>query len=142
MALVAPKPETRNPLPPGRFIVTLAPERVEDFTDWAAIYFPMQLVTLISAVPHDGKVHATFEVNAPDKVVWWSNLFGLPSNLTDAPRVVAPSVDRAQRAIEKPIETVQNAVEAVDWGSLLTFAALGLLLYWTLQSKGVSHAMR
>jgi hypothetical protein len=128
----------------GRYLIALDPERAEDFTDWASIYFPQQAVTLIAAVPHDGKVHFTFDVTKPDVVVWWANIFGLPSNLTDAPRVVAPSVDRVQRAIEKPIEAVRTAADATaaavtSLGPLIT---VGLLLLLYLETtKGRRHEL-
>jgi hypothetical protein len=143
MALVDPKRETRNPLPVGRFFVVLNPDRVQDFNDWAAIYAPKKLVSIIAshAAPSffgGSDQQVTFEVHKPDVAFWWANVFaGMPINLSESPRVVAPSVDRAQRAIERPIEAASSAASAASsaLASVGPLVVVGLLLYLYLQSE-------
>ena len=149
MALVAPKPELRNPLPAGQFFIHLDPERVQDFRDWVAIYTPKNLVRVI--LDHEkpaffgGTAHeVTFEVLQPNVAFWWINVFGPPQNLSEAPRVVAPSVDRVQTALEKPVKAVQDAAAAAAAAaeSIGPLVTVGLLLFLYLEfQKGRRHEL-
>jgi hypothetical protein len=149
MALVAPKPELRNPLPAGKYFIVLNPEHVQDFRDWVAIYTPRKIVSVLA--DHEapsffgGADHqVTFEVHQPNLAFWWHLVFGPPQNVSEAPRVVAPSVDRAQTALERPIEAASSAAAAAasaitSVGPLVTVGLL-LLLYLEL-TKGRRHGL-
>ena len=148
MALVAPTKETRNPLPVGRYLVSLEPERVPDFADWMALYVPRGMVKEVSRYDEPAwfgrsTEHVTFEVLQPGVALWWAVLFGPPLNLTDAPRVAVPSVDRTQRALERPVKVVQQAAEAIPAlvDSVAPWIVVGVALYLYSQLKGTRHAM-
>lgn len=150
MALVEPKRATANPLPVGRYFIVLNPDRVDDFNDWAALYAPKKLVTVLAqhAAPSffgGSDLQVTFEVHKPDVAFWWANVFaGMPFDLSNAPRVVAPSVDNVQRALERPIEAASSAASAAasaatSLGPLIT---VGLLLFLYLEfEKGRRHGL-
>jgi len=147
VALVAPQSETKNPLPVGRYLTTIRPERRSDFNDWLTLYGPRGFVVVIARTPLDDLEHITFDVARADVVIWWPNLFGPAMNLTNAPRVVVPNDDRVQKSLEKPVEVVKEGIKAAETGldilgqAAPLLIALGVLYFLSNPPKGIRHAM-
>jgi hypothetical protein len=145
MALVAPKIETRNPLPPGQFFVTLNPDRYVDFRDWLAIYESRGLARLVMDVPKPslfgGTDHdVTFEVLKPDVAFWWIHVFGPVANLTEATRVPDPVSDRINQGIEKASSAARGAADVAT--SIAPLVTVGLLLFLYFEiTKGRRHGL-
>lgn len=139
MALVVAPEERTNPLPIGRYFVTIESDHVRDFDVWLSFAGPRVSVQARAPKPSafgGSDELVTFLVRQP--VHWPDEVFGFPNR--DQGRVPEPVSDAVNKAAEGAKQAVEHAAEAA--AGIIPLLLIGGVLYWLFtNTKGRRHAV-